>query len=300
MRKLLLVLLFLCIGYGTNAQELQAMVTVNSQQVGGSNQQPFQTLQRSLRDFINNTSWTGRRLQPFEKIKCAFSLIISEKNGNSYKGNLVVQSTRPVYNSTYESPILNINDQNFSFDYIENEPLIFNERQFSGKNLIDVVSFYVYLILGYDADTYTLNGGTPWYQMAQRIAQNATGQQNYNGWTSTEGPRTRGTLIDQIINDSNNTLRTILYRYHRLGLDQMAQNPAKAKQEIFTQLMTLNNYQNGFQLNYPFSLFMDAKKNEIFNLFNSGNNGSINLNDLKNLLNTMDPKDSDALWNKWK
>ena len=299
MKKILTVLL-LSFGFMAFSQELAATVTVNSQQVGGSNQQAFKTLEKSLKDFLNNTSWTGKRLQSFEKIKCNFSIIIAERNSNSFKGNIVVQSTRPVYNSVYDSPMLNINDQNFSFEYIENENLIFNDRQFSGKNLIDVISFYVYVILGYDADSFQMMSGTPWLMKAQKIAQNATGQQNYAGWTTIDGPRSRGTLIDKLIGDNNNNLRAIIYNYHRNGLDLMSGNEMQAKQTIFTQLMGLKAYENDFQLNYPFSLFIDAKKNEIFNIFNSNNNGGINVNDLRNMLNNMSPKDSDALWNKWK
>ena len=111
---------------------------------------------------------------------------------------MVVQSVRPVYGSQYESPILNINDTNFSFEYIENQNMIFNERQFSGKNLIDVLSFYVYLILGYDADTFQMKGGTPWFDKAMKITQNSQNQ-NYAGWSQIESPRNRGVLISSIL-----------------------------------------------------------------------------------------------------
>jgi len=298
--KLLTFFWLLFCGYFLQAQELQAVVTVNSQQIGGSNQQAYQALERSLKDFINNTSWTGKRLKPFEKIKCTFSLIITERSGNQYKGSLIVQSARPVYQSAYESPILNINDTNFGFEYVENENLVFNERQFSGKNLIDVISFYTYLILGYDADSFQNLGGTPWFEKAQRIARNATGQQNYAGWNSTEGPRVRGALIDEILNQQNNNLRTISYRYHRFGMDLMATNENRAKQEISKQLMGLKTYENNFQMNYPLSLFIDTKKMEIFNVFNGRNTAGINVNDLRNMFNMLSPKDSDEYWNKWK
>lgn len=282
------------------AQELEASVTINSQQVAGSNQATYRTLENSLKNFINNTSWTGRRLKPFEKIKCTFAIIINEKNGNNYKGSIIVQSSRPVFQSIYESSILNLNDSHFGFEYVENENLVFNERQFSGKNLIDVVSFYVYVILGYDADTFQNLGGTPWFEKAQKIARNATGQQNYEGWNSTEGPRVRGALINEILANDNKVLRTILYNYHRNGLDLLSANETNAKKSVFSQLMGLRAYENNYQMNYPFSLFIDAKKAEIFNLFNSKNNSGVNVNELRNLLTTMSPKDSDEYWNKWK
>ena len=182
MKKLLYILILLFWGNFSFAQELNAQVIVNYQSIGGSNMQTFKTLEKSLKDFINKTSWTGKKFQNFEKIKCSFAIVLTEKSGNNYKGTLAVQSVRPVYGTQYESPIININDSNFSFEYIENQNLVFNERQFSGKNLIDVMSFYVYVILGYDADSFQLKGGTPWFDKALKIAQNSQNQ-NYNGWS---------------------------------------------------------------------------------------------------------------------
>lgn len=143
----LFTLLLLCFFQAGFSQELLANVQVNAQQLGGSNMQVYKTLEKNLRDFINNTSWTGKKLQNFEKIKCNFAIVINERAGNSnFKGSIVVQAVRPVYNTSYESPLLNLNDTSFNFEYTENENLVFNERQFSGKNLIDVISFYVYII----------------------------------------------------------------------------------------------------------------------------------------------------------
>ena len=148
MKKLLYIICALFFAQTAFSQELLANVQINSQQIAGSNTQVFRTLEKSLRDFINNTSWTGKKLQNFEKIKCNFAMVISERNGsNGFKGSLVVQATRPVFNSQYESPLMNINDKSFAFEYNENENLIFNERQFSGKNLTDVIGFYIYIIL---------------------------------------------------------------------------------------------------------------------------------------------------------
>ena len=165
MKKLFtLFILNFAVAFGYS-QEILANVTVNYQQIQGSNTQMFKTLEKSLRDFINNTSWTGKRLQNFEKIKSNFAIVISQKTGSSnYTASMVVQASRPVFNSSYDSPLININDTNFTFEYTENENLVFNERQFSGKNLIDVVSFYVYLVLGYDADSFQMRGGQNWFE----------------------------------------------------------------------------------------------------------------------------------------
>lgn len=299
MKKLLYLFSLLIFCNFSFAQELNAQVQVNYQNIGGSNLQLYRTLEKSLKDFINNTSWTGKKLQNFEKIKCSFAIVLTEKSGNNFKGTLVVQSVRPVYGSQYESPILNINDTNFSFEYIENQNMIFNERQFSGKNLIDVLSFYVYLILGYDADTFQMKGGTPWFDKAMKITQNSQNQ-NYAGWSQIESPRNRGVLISSILSEQNSTLRNFYYNYHRTGLDNLAKaDQISTKQIIASELMKLKFYDNNFQMNYPFNIFIESKKDEIFNIFNSNNIGSVNMSELKQLMNTFSPKDSDSKWNKW-
>ena len=190
------------------SQELLATVQVNAQQLGGSNTQVFKTLEKNLRDFINNTSWTGKKLQNFEKIKCNFALVVNERTGNNFKGSIVVQAVRPVFGTTYESPLMNINDTNFGFEYLENENLTFNERQFSGKNLIDVISFYVYTILGYDGDSFKVRGGQPWFEKAQKISNNSQNQ-NFAGWSLMEGPRNRASLIDNMLKPEQSTLRNL-------------------------------------------------------------------------------------------
>lgn len=299
MKKILLGLGLFGVQLWGIAQEISANVQVNHSQIGGSNTQVFSILERSLQNFINNTSWTGRKLQNFEKIKANFAIIITERpTQNSFKGNIIVQASRPVYNSQYESPLLNINDPHFSFEYIENENLIFNERQFSGKNLTDVVSFYIYTILGYDADSFRLLGGKEWFEKAQKIAQNAESH-NYEGWKSHQ-QRNRSALINQILREDNYTLRNVFYVYHRLGLDNLSQqNQTIAKQGIANELLKLSHYEHNYQMNEPLNLFIDTKKEEIFGIFDASNNGNVNMSSLKQLMIKFAPKQAD-LWNKLK
>ena len=299
MKKILLVCLLILSGSLVSAQEFLANVQINYSQMGGSNTQVYNVLQKNLREFINNTSWTGKRLQNFEKIKCNFAIVITGKEGsNRYNASIVVQAVRPVFQTSYESPLINLNDSNFSFEYTENENLVFNERQFSGKNLIDVVSFYIYTILGYDADSFMRMGGQPYFEKAQKISQNSQNH-GFAGWSVAEGPRTRAQLIDNLLKEESNILRTTYYNYHRNGLDNMAkQDQPSAKKVIADALLQLKAYENNFQMNYPFNVFIDTKKNEIYDIFSNGSNGTANMNDLKNLLNTISPKDSDSKWNK--
>ncbi|WP_027378791.1 type IX secretion system protein PorD [Chryseobacterium daeguense] len=301
MKKIISLFLLLFLYNISFSQELLATVQVNSQQLGGSNQSAYKALEKSLRDFINNTSWTGKRLQNFEKIKCNFAIVITERDGNRFRGNMVVQAVRPVYNTTYESPLINLQDQRFSFDYIENENLIFNERQFSGKNLIDVISFYVYVILGIDADSFQSMAGTQWFQKAQQIAQNGESQNTYDGWKQINEPRSRSILIKEIMSPNWSQIRATIYSYHRAGLDNLFnQDQTAGKKVIFDALMQLKQYENTFQQAYFFNLFIDTKADEIFNIFNSGNNGGIVLGDLKNEMTILSPKNIDARWSKWK
>ncbi|MCQ4035721.1 type IX secretion system protein PorD [Kaistella montana] len=283
------------------SQELLATVQVNAQQLGGSNTQVYRTLEKNLRDFINNTSWTGKKLQNFEKIKCNFAIVITERTGSSnFRGSIIVQAVRPVFNTTYESPLLNINDTNFGFEYTENENLVFNERQFSGKNLIDAISFYVYTILGYDGDSYKVRGGQEWFEKAQKISNNSQNQ-NFAGWSLIEGNKTRAALIDNILKPEQNTLRNLFYTYHRAGLDNLGkQDQASAKKIIADALMQLKTYENNFQMNYPVNLFIDTKKQEIFDIFSNGNNATVKMTELKALFVTMAPREIDSKWNKWK
>lgn len=283
------------------SQELLANVQVNAQQLAGSNNQVYRTLEKNLRDFINNTSWTGKKLQNFEKIKCNFAIVITERTGsNNFRGNIIVQAVRPVFNTTYETPLLNINDTNFGFEYTENENLVFNERQFSGKNLIDAISFYVYTILGYDGDSYRVRGGQEWFEKAQKISNNSQNQ-NFAGWSLIEGNKTRAALIDNILKPEQNTLRNLFYTYHRAGLDNLGkQDQSSAKKIIADALLQLKTYENNFQMNYPVNLFIDTKKQEIFDIFNNGNNATVNMTELKALFVTMAPREIDSKWNKWK
>lgn len=300
MKHFILLLLFLSFPTYNFSQELLANVIINYSKVQGSNNQVFITLEKSLKDFINNTSWTNQHLSLQERIKCSFSIIIEErKSTDQFKGSILVQSSRPVFNSTYQTPVLNYQDKDFTFNYIESENLTFNGRRFSGKNLVDVISFYVFMILGYDADTFSPMGGTDYFNTAQKISDNAINQ-GYNGWNSFDGPRTRGGIIADIINDKSSVLRNISYQYHRLGLDNMATEEQKAKTTIANSLLALKTYSENYQF-YPLDIFLSSKKEEIKNIFSGGQTvTAVNINDLKTLLQNLSPINSSDYWNKIK
>jgi len=300
MKRLVFLFLLLMIPFSGFSQELLADVSINYQKVQTSNNQVFETLKKVLKDYINNTSWTSANasIPVQERIKCAFVIVITEKTSSSgYKATLLVQSSRPVYNSSYLTPVMNYQDNDFSFDYIENERLTYDGRSFSGKNLIDVISYYIFLILGYDADTFSPKGGNPYFAQAQKIADYSVNQ-GYNGWNSFDGPKTRGSLIASIVSDKSNTMRQITYQYHRLGLDVMATSDLRGKTAVGNSLLKLSEYSDSFQY-YPLDIFLTAKRDEIANVFSSGPAANINIADLKAILQKISPINSD-IWNKIK
>lgn len=283
-----------------NSQELLADVNVNFDQVQDANNVTYKALQKSLRDFINTTKWTDKKYKLHERIECSFLIIINSKEGtNQYNAQLSIQSRRPVFGSNYFSPVLNFQDKNFSFQYTDFEPLIFNERQFSRKNLTDVIAYYVYLILGYDADTFANEGGTDFYKKSLQIANNSVAQ-GYSGWAEIDGPRSRISLANDILNTQSKVLRNLSYQYHRLVLDQMANNPQQHKSNLIKYLQALEYYQKGnFNLFYPLDLFFFAKKEEILRIFSGGTPAVGNISKLKETLNSLSPINSET-WNQLK
>lgn len=299
MNKLKALLVVLLISFSVSAQEFMARVTVDYSSVQASNNQVFQTLEKSLSDFINTTKWTDSRYKVHEKIEANFLIIITERSSTTYKGRLQIQTRRPVFNSTYFTPILNFVDNNFSFEYTEFEELIFNPRKFSNKNLTDVIAFYVYYALGMDADTFQLEGGTNHFKTAQQIAMNAMGT-SYSGWGEMDGNKSRGSLINNVLKPTNKTLRNVYYQYHRVGLDAMSENETRAKNAIGNTLETLNFYSSGnYALFYPLDIFFMAKKDEISKIFGGGMISSVNITAIKETLTALSPTNS-SIWNNLK
>ena len=301
MKKLASVLSSVCLAVSVFSQNLIADVKVDYSQVQGSNTQIFQTLQKSLTTFVNSTKWTNDRLKTYERIEASFVINIKEKDGNKFKASILVQSRRPVFNSTYYTPVLNMADENFTFQYQEFEELVFNDRKFSGKNLTDVITFYVYLVLGYDADTFAKDGGTDYFKTAKKIADYAQANNNFSGWSELDGLKSRISLINNILKADNSTLRNINYQYHRNGLDTMSENETRGKNAIGNTLLQLEFYQGGsFSQFYPLELFLTAKNAEISQIFSGGQASTANIEKLKEILNSIAPKYSDSYWNKLK
>lgn len=299
MRKLASLFFSVCVCAIAFSQSIMADVKVDYSQVQSSNTQVYETLQRSLINFINSTKWTNDRLKPHERIEANFLILVSKRENNRFTASIQVQSRRPVFNSTYYTPLLNLNDTNFTFEYTEYEELIFNERKFSGKNLTDVITYYVYMILGYDADSFVRDGGTEYFKTAQRIANFGQGSR-FSGWSELDGLQSRTMLVNNVLKADNKTLRTLNYQYHRNGLDVMADNELRGKNAIGNALLQLEFYTKGsYAQFYPLEIFMTAKKDEIGKIFGGGQVSSVNIDKMKEIFNSISPKNS-SIWNNLK
>ncbi|MCX2681683.1 DUF4835 family protein [Galbibacter sp. EGI 63066] len=285
MNKILTFLILLCTFNLVAAQELNCMVIVNADQINQTNKQVFKTLERALNDYVNKTKWTNRNFAPAERIECSMMITVNNYENSAFSGTIQIQSNRPVYNSTYQSPVFNYQDKRFTFNYVEFSPLYFNPNVFE-SNLTAVITYYVYIILGIDADTFTREGGTPYFEQAQNIV-NLAQSSGYNGWQQTDGNRTRWELVDNLLSNTFENYRLALYNYHRLGLDNLVENPILAKQSVAGSMKLFDQLNNVRPNSFVLQTFFDAKSEEIANVFSDG--PKVNIVDLTETLNEIAP-----------
>ena len=265
-RIIALLLILFC--FKLQAQELNCDVQINAEQTGQTNLSVFKTLKNSLQEFINSTSWTGRELPPEQRINCSIFITVSELDGENFAASIQVQSSRPVFGSDMVTPVFNYNDDDFNFSYREYQPLNYNQNTFS-SNLVSVVSFYVYTILGLDADSFQQNGGTPFFEEAKQIVTVAQ-QSNSAGWQPSGNTRSRFRLNADLLSNSFQGYRDALYTYHREGLDVMHDNITEGKQSIATALEELREMNSLRRNSLLLRVFFDAKSGEIINIFTGG------------------------------
>ncbi len=239
MRKFLFILCLGFIAFSAQGQELNFNITVNSDQLSQGDLPIFKTLERSLNDFVNKNKWTNRVYKENERVNGQMFITITEYESNRFTGNIQIQSSRPVYNTSYETPIFNYKDNQLNFQYIEFQPLVYNENVFE-SNLIAVVSYYVYIVLGLDADTFALEGGTEFFRKAQGIVTQAQGT-NFAGW-SQSSDRSRFELVDNLLSNTYREYRVAMYNYHRKGMDIMADNNSTGKQVVAGTMKLVRNH----------------------------------------------------------
>ena len=271
------------------AQELNCNLVVYAQLTGNENVQVFKTLEKQLNEFVNNTRWTSTSFAPQERIDCSMIITIQDYDSDSFQASLQVQSVRPVHNSNYLTTVYNFNDKDFNFNYLEYQNLNFNPSQFQ-SNLISVLTFHIYMILGLDADTFQLKGGDKYYEQARDIA-NYSQQGNTPGWAPPKGgDQTRRVLIDNVMSNTYSEYRQVLYQYHRLGLDLMATDVDEGKSAIASALMNFQTLHKRRPNSFLVRTFFDAKSDEISDIFSGGTN--VKISELVPVLNKVAPMHS--------
>ncbi|WMI67606.1 DUF4835 family protein [Mangrovimonas sp. YM274] len=285
MHRVFFVISFVAFFVSGYAQELNCNLVVNAQKTGNENVQVFRTLERQLTEFVNNTTWTNKDFKPQERINCSMIITIADYDTDVFQASIQVQSSRPVFNSTYSTPVYNFNDRNFTFQYLEFQNLVFNPNQYE-SNLVSVLTYHIYMILGMDADTFELNGGDEYFKQAQTIL-NYSQQENFKGWKLEDGTQSRFVLIDNLMSPTFEQFREVMYNYHRNGLDVMHENPKKGKQEIATAIGTLEKLHNKRPNSFLMRVFFDAKSDEIEEIFSDGPN--VNITNVVSSLNRIAP-----------
>ena len=268
------------------AQELEIRIQVNHSQLQGVDNTKYENMQKALNEFVTNQIWTNNVFKTEERIKCNMLLnITKEVYSDEFQGTLQVVSSRPVYGTGYDSPMLNILDKNIQFKYADGETLIFNEN--SHDELTSLIAYYVYIIIGFDYDSFGKMGGTPYFEKAQKIVNNAQGS-NFAGWKSFEtNKRNRYWLAENLMNSIYAPVREYIYKYHRLGLDLMGTRLADGCASIAEGMNDLLKVHRQKSDSYLMSIFFDAKADEIVNIF-SNSSDQAQQNKVYNFLKEID------------
>ena len=257
-----------------HAQELRARVTVLSNRVANNvDKKTFQTLQTALNNFVNNQKWSTDNFGEQEKIDCSFLLNLeSTDDPNVYKASLSIQSARPVFNSSYISPIINFQDNDIVFKYAEFQQLEFNDNRVSGtdplaSNLTAIFAYYIDIILGFDYDSFSPRGGDPYFQKAQNIVNNAPEGKNISGWKAFDGTRNRYWLAENLLNSRYTIMHDAIYSYYRLGMDKLYDEEANARIQILNVLSLLNNFNTENSNTMILQFFFQGKTQELIQIF---------------------------------
>lgn len=291
--KNIIVLFLTILSLSTAAQELNCQVRVVAPQVQSTNRQVFQTLQQVIFEFMNTRRWTEDTYLMEERIECSIQITITEQIGaDRFKGALQIQSTRPIYGSSYNSTVINHRDEDIFFQYIEFEPLLFNENTYE-SNLTSLLAYYAYLIIGMDRETLSPQGGEPYFDIAQKIVNNAQSDNNVIGWNSFDGDRNRYWIIENLKNRDFEPLREAYYLYHRQGLDLMVKDVTEAQKNITEAINKLTEVHSQRPNSLLMRMFMVAKVDEIVNIYSDEN--VPNKGDVINKLNNIAPAQS----SKW-
>lgn len=265
MIKKLIALIFAFLPIAMQGQELVCTVEVNAQQIEGTSKSVFETLQESITEYINTRKWTNTTFSPNERIECRMFFTIKSYSDDRMKGDLQVQLSRPVYNSTYTTTLLNFKDTKIEFDYREGDPLIYSENSFE-NNLTAIINFYVYLFLGIDFDSFSPLGGQPYFDKASTVVQMAQSS-GETGWKAFEDTKNRSAVLSSYTDSNTAGIRQLLYSYHRRGLDEMVTSPDKGRAVITESMSEIEKIGKNAPMSVALSIFRDSKLDELVNVY---------------------------------
>ena len=273
MRYVACVVALVAMSISLGAQELKCNISINSEQVQGSNKAVFTTLQQSMEEFVNTQRWTNMTFQEKERIECSMMIVVKSVQDNMFVCEFTCQSRRPVFGTTYTTPTLNIKDANFTFTYQEYDRMEFQHNTFT-SNLTALVAYYCYLIIGHDMDSFAKLGGTPYFQVCEDIVTSAQSASLDNaemvGWKAFESNRNRYALTNNLMDEAFKKYRAYYYDYHRHGLDEMVNNVANGRARIAKDIKVLKEAYNARPGTYVINTFLDAKNDELVNIFEKG------------------------------
>lgn len=266
MKYLGFIIVFLLLGRVATAQELNFKVELNTQQVQNYDPTVISSLKKAMTEFLNDRKWTNYNFTQAERINCTLLFNITQVVGSDqFSGNFHIILERPVFHSDYHSPLLDMIDKNIRFHYTASQNMNFVENSYTG-NLTSLLAYYAYMVLGVDFDTFTPDGGTPFYQKAMSIVQSAQNSSD-PGWGAMDGSKNRYYFVEQMLNKAYEPLRQFLYMYHRHGLDVMASDIDAGRKAVLASLQDLKRvYENRPDL-YDLQLILDAKRNELIGMF---------------------------------
>ena len=254
------------LGYSVHSQELNCSVTVNYQKVQATDKSIFESLEAGIKEFINYRKWTDDNFSLEERIECKFLIILDSRSDNSFSGSIQVSASRPVYGTNYKTTLFNINDNSFSFNYNDQQALNFTQNEYQSE-LTSVLAFYAYLILGMDYDSFSLEGGKPYYQKAFEILSLAQSAGGGEGWQTTNSDNNRYMLIESVTNTIFQPFRACVYNYHRMGLDRMKDQKEEAYTAVINGLAELEKVHKVRPSSYLLQVFFFGKYNEIVSMF---------------------------------
>ncbi len=287
-KKIILLLLLFVITMRMSAQELDCQISVTSPQLEGTDKRVFESMQQSMYEFINNRKWTNFNFRVEERIECTILLTVNDRLGSDeFRGTLNLVLRRPVFNTAYNTPLLNTVDKDFTFRFVEFQPLDFSENTYT-SNLTSTLAFYIYMFLGMNFDSYAPLGGTPYYEKAQSIvtaAQNAP----ESGWKGFESQKNRFWFVENFLNPSNAGLRDFMYKYHRQGLDVMYEKVDLGRSAITESMNYLQALYNAKPGLYGLQLILDAKRDEFVNIYSDQRVPPMEKTQVVNILKEIDP-----------